>query len=241
MNRPKNHINELGLEIGYDVSDWAGAKKPGLGTLKGQYCRCEPLNLNSHSAGLFNAFEKDRDNLIWVYLPYGPFENLTSFQQWMQDRCFTGDPYFYAIIDIETECPLGVASYLRINPDAGSIEVGHINFSPGLQNTIAATEAMYLMIKNVFQLGYRRYEWKCNALNSKSRNAALRLGFTFEGISRQMQIVKGRNRDTAWYSVLDLEWPALKNAFECWLHSNNFDQNGRQRQSLSALTRALLD
>jgi RimJ/RimL family protein N-acetyltransferase len=175
-----------------------------------------------------------------VYLPYGPFENLQAYQQWMNKTCFNGDPRFYAVIDQATGLPTGVASYLSITPEAGSIEVGHINYSPSLQSTAAATEAMYLMMKNAFALGYRRYEWKCNALNRKSCNAALRLGFTYEGIFRQMMVVKGQNRDSAWYSVLDREWPSVHKAFQAWLAPENFDDSGSQRQSLSALTREAL-
>jgi len=142
---------------------------------------------------------------------------------------------FHAVIDAASGHAAGVASYLRINPAHGSIEVGHINYSPLLQNGAAATEAMYLMMRRAFELGYRRYEWKCDALNDKSRAAAQRLGFTYEGTFRQAMIVKGRNRDTAWYSVIDTEWPALKRAFEAWLDPANFDAEGRQKQRLAAL------
>ena len=147
---------------------------------------------------------------------------------------------FYAIVRQEDGSAAGVASYLRIAPDSGSIEVGHINLSPLLQRTPGATEAMYLMLKWVFEAGYRRYEWKCDALNAPSRRAALRLGLSYEGVFRQATTYKGRNRDTAWYAAIDAEWPALKAAFETWLDPANFDAPGRQRQSLSALTRPIL-
>ena len=238
---PPNPTNEFGLTIGFEINDWKGAGSPDSRILQGQYCRCEPLSLYKHSEQLFDAWQRDTENRIWVYLPYGPFETLEDCQQWMNQDCFTGDPFFYAIVDNQTGLASGVASYLRIKPDAGSIEVGHINYSPALQKTCAATEAMYLMMKNTFDMGYRRYEWKCNALNQKSCDAAKRLGFTFEGIFRQATVVKGRNRDTAWFSILDREWPAVSMAYETWLSADNFDHNNVQKQSLSALIRMTLN
>jgi RimJ/RimL family protein N-acetyltransferase len=150
------------------------------------------------------------------------------------------DPQFHAIVDRATGQAVGVASYLRIDPAAGSIEVGHINYSPLLQRTVAATETMYLMMRRAFELGYRRYEWKCNALNAPSRGAAQRLGFSYEGVFRQARVDKGRNRDTAWYAMIDTEWPALDQAFRRWLDPANFDEQGRQRTSLSELTAPVL-
>ncbi len=238
---PPNKINELGLTIGFEINNWKVAESPGSRILQGQYCRCEPLDPDRHSKELFDANRRDTESRNWVYLPYGPFENLQDYRHWMNQDCFTGDPFFYAIVDNQTGLASGVASYLRIKPNGGSIEVGHINYSPALQSTCAATEAMYLMMKNVFDMGYRRYEWKCNALNEKSCNAAKRLGFTFEGIFRQATVVKGRNRDTAWYSILDREWPAVRSAYETWLSVDNFDHNNVQRQSLSALTKLALN
>ncbi len=238
---PPNPTNELGLTVGFETSDWKSAGSPDSRILQGRYCRCEPLSLYKHSKQLFDACLQDTENRIWVYLPYGPFETLEDYQQWMNQDCFTGDPFFYAIVDNQTGLASGVASYLRIKPDTGSIEVGHINYSPALQSTCAATEAMYLMMKNAFDMGYRRYEWKCNALNQKSCDAAKRLGFTFEGIFRQATVVKGRNRDTAWFSILDREWPAVRTAYKTWLSADNFDRNNLQQQSLSALTRMALN
>lgn len=178
----------------------------------------------------------DVEGRMWTYLPYGPFDSPDGYRKWADEMARSGDPLFYAIIDRTTERALGVASYLRINPAGGSIEVGHLGFSPLLQRTPAATEAMFLMMKRAFLLGYRRYEWKCDALNSASRSAARRLGFSFEGVFRQATVVKGRNRDTAWFAVIDKEWPALKDAFLHWLHPTNFDERGRQRTRLSAMT-----
>jgi RimJ/RimL family protein N-acetyltransferase len=161
---------------------------------------------------------------------------LDTYEAWIADACLGDDPHFHAVIDNETGKAVGVASYLRINPSAGSIEVGHINYSPRLQRTIAATEAMYLMMAQVFALGYRRYEWKCNAFNRPSRDAAMRLGMSYEGVFRQALMSKGRNRDTAWYAAIDSDWPAIKQAFEAWLDKDNF-VDGVQKTSLSDLTR----
>ena len=238
-NNLKDQTNELGMTVGFKVENWVAAQLPNHEFLTGEYCRCEPLKLKTHSEGLYEAYQQDKENRNWVYMPYGPFESLESYRKWMKSACFNGDPFFYAIVDNRTDKAIGVASYLRITPEQGCIEVGHINYSPALQGTVLATEAMYLMMKNAFALGNRRYEWKCNALNEKSRNAALRLGFTFEGVFRQMMVVKGQNRDSAWYSVLDLEWPAMDRAFQQWLSRGNFDSNGVQKIALSDLTRSV--
>ena len=182
---------------------------------------------------------------MWTYLPYGPFDSLDTYRAWTEEMSRRSDPLFFAIIDRNSGHPsgrvVGLASYLRIDPAAGSIEVGHLHYSPLLQRTPAATEAMFLMMERAFNLGYRRYEWKCDALNAPSRAAAQRLGFTFEGIFRQAVVVKGRNRDTAWFSIIDAEWPALANAFRRWLDPANFDPQGKQRERLSTLTRKLAE
>ena len=202
--------------------------------------RLEPLDPASHCDDLFASFAEDAKNQIWDYLPYGPFETAADLADWTHATCAGPDPYFFAIIDQASNRAVGLASYLRINPDSGSIEVGHINFSPRLQSTIAATEAMYLMMRWAFMAGYRRYEWKCNALNVKSRRAAQRLGLSYEGVFRQATISKGRNRDTAWFAAIDAEWPPLQIAFENWLDAENFDAAGRQKRSLSELTNPVL-
>ena len=177
---------------------------------------------------------------MWTYLASGPFASLAEFRAWMDATCRGADPLFFAIMDNTTGRVTGAASYLRIQPAQGSIEVGHIIYAPRLQRTAAATEAMVLMMRQAFALGYRRYEWKCNALNAKSRAAAQRLGLSFEGFFRQAAVVKGRNRDTAWYAAVDRDWPALDAAFTRWLDPANFDEDGRQRQRLSELTAPLL-
>ena len=207
--------------------------------MEGQYCALTPLDPKAHAQALFNAFAKDVENVDWAYLPYGPFDSLPALQAWLEEIARKSDPLFYTVMDRQGKA-VGVASYLRISPANGSIEVGHIHFSPQLQRTPAATEAMYLMMKRAFALGYRRYEWKCNALNERSRRAALRLGLSYEGIFRQATVAKGRNRDTAWYATIDLEWPTLKTAFETWLDPANFDASGQQKMSLSDLTAPVL-
>ncbi|MGI9310379.1 MAG: GNAT family N-acetyltransferase [bacterium] len=223
------------LAFGEAVANWTPPPTPPRRALRGAHCRLEPLSIERHSADLFAANRRDREDRIWAYLPYGPFAELDEYRRWLADACLGDDPMFFAILDRDRRA-LGVASYLRINPAAGSIEVGHINYAPAMQRTPMATEAMHLMMRNAFELGYRRYEWKCNTLNDRSRAAATRLGFTYEGIFRQMLVVKGRNRDSAWYSVIDKEWPALDRAFQTWLAADNFDANGKQRESLSTLT-----
>ena len=227
--------NELGQPIGQLVEGWRVPPRPAHESMTGQYCRLEPLAPDRHAAELFDAMALDRENRIWTYLPYGPFKSADEYQAWMHERCSGADPLFFVIVDLTSGKAVGAAAYMRIDPTAGSIEVGHLAYSPLLQRTRAATEAMFLMMRNAFTLGYRRYEWKCNALNAPSRSAAERLGFTFEGTFRQALVVKGRNRDTAWYSIIDSEWPAIHSAFETWLAAANFDDNGRQLRRLADL------
>ncbi len=208
--------------------------------MHGRYCRIEPLDLARHARDLYDAYSHDRDGHNWTYLPYGPFATFDAYSAWVAHAVTPDDPLFHAIVDLPSGRAVGVASYLRIDPDAGSIEVGGLSFSPLLQRTPAATEAMYLMMQRAFALGYRRYEWKCDALNAPSRAAAQRLGLSYEGIFRQARVSKGRNRDTAWYATIDREWPALDRAFRQWLAPENFDADGRQRVRLSELTRPML-
>lgn len=230
----------LDLPVGEVVDNWSPRPRPARRAMRGRYCTVAPLSIDDHAADLFAANRRDRENRIWVYLPYGPFDTLDAYRHWLAGECLGDDPLFFSVIDHRTGRAAGVASYLRIKPAAGSIEVGHINYAPALQRTPAATEAMFLLMQNAFALGYRRYEWKCNALNAKSCAAAVRLGFTFDGVFRQATVAKGRNRDTAWYAVIDKEWQPLQAAFEAWLSPGNFDAAGRQRQSLSAMTAAAL-
>jgi len=220
------------LPIGFVVK-FKKAKLPSKKKLIGKYCFLEPINIRKHSKDLYKNFSLDKKNIIWTYLPYGPFKSYGSFKKWLKSFCLNKDPFFYAIYSKKHNEYCGMASYLRITPEHGSIEVGHINYSPILQNTTEGTETMYLMMKNAFEvLGNRRYEWKCNNLNSASKYAAERLGFKFEGIFRQMFIFKGRNRNTAWYSIIDKEWPNYKKKYLFYLKKSNFTKTNRQRKKL---------
>lgn len=225
--------NELGQPVGDPVPGWRAPPRPSNEPMTGRLCRVERLDPGRHAEALFDANRRDGGSRNWTYLPYGPFGTLDAYRRWLELDCLGDDPMFHAIVDGEAERAVGVASYLRIDPPHGVIEVGHINFSPLLQNRPAATEAMFLMMQRVFDLGYRRYEWKCDALNARSCAAARRLGFTYEGTFRQATLYKGRNRDTAWFSILDSEWPAMRRAFEHWLEPANFDADGRQKKRLA--------
>jgi RimJ/RimL family protein N-acetyltransferase len=229
----QDDINSLGQPVGFPLPDWKAPSLPTGESMLGRFCRVEQLNPLLHTESLHVANALDVEGKLWTYLPYGPFETLASYRAWIEEMSHRRDPLFYAIIDNATDRALGVASYLRIDPANGSIEVGHINYSPLLQRSSAATEAMFLMMEKAFALGYRRYEWKCDALNAPSRAAAQRLGFSFEGVFRQATVVKGRNRDTAWFAIIDSDWPRLRNAFQRWLHPSNFDEMGKQRERLS--------
>jgi len=236
----QQETNHLGQPVGFVVSDLQAPRLPAREPMEGRFCRLEPLDAERHAAALHAANAVDVEGRNWTYLPYGPFESQESYRDWVEQSSYSSDPLFFAIIDRAKNNPVGVASYLRIDPASGSIEVGHIHYSPLLQHAPAATEAMFLMMRQAFALGYRRYEWKCNALNAPSRAAAQRLGFSFEGVFRQASVVKGRNRDTAWYAAIDSEWPALESAYTAWLDPANFDAAGRQRLRLSALTAPVL-
>jgi RimJ/RimL family protein N-acetyltransferase len=226
---------ESASPIGSPV-DVSPATRPGRTTLQGRLVTLVPLDLVTHGDTLFEATRGEAGDQLWLYLFEGPFPNRADFEAHLRRMAASEDPLFLAITDRGSGQAVGYASYMRIEPVHRVIEVGSILYTPRLQRTPHATEAMYLMARHVFEdLGYRRYEWKCNALNAPSRKAALRLGFTFEGIFRQHMIVKGRNRDTAWFSMLDSEWPARKANFERWLDSSNFGSDGRQKTALSAL------
>ena len=230
------HRNALGQPIGPPLPGWQPRPRPPRAAMEGRFCRVEPLDPDRHAAQLFAADRLDRDGRNWTYLPVGPFARFEEYRAWMDRACLGEDPLFHAIIDSASREAVGFASYLRIEPATGVIEVGHITYSPLLQRKPAATEAMYLMMRRVFdELGYRRYEWKCDSFNAPSRAAAERLGFRFEGIFRQATVYKGRSRDTAWFSIIDGEWPALKQSFERWLAVENFDAEGRQKRRLSEL------
>lgn len=218
---------------------WTARPLPPHTPMEGRWARLEPFSVEAHAAGLHGAFAEDSGNDLWRYRDAGPFAEETAFRAFAEATMTGDDPLFFTILDQSTGAALGAASYMRITPVQGVIEVGAISFSPRLKRTRIATEAMYLMARRAFdELGYRRYEWKCDARNLPSRRAAERLGFTFEGIFRQHMMVRGENRDTAWFAMLDGEWPARKAAFEAWLDPDNFDANGRQRHRLSELQAA---
>ena len=227
--------HDQNTKLGRLVENWSEPATPVGVTLDGQFARLEPLDADQHAALLYKAYE-GQDH-VWDYLPYGPFSSAAQYHRWVREAAALEDTKFLAVYDKSRGIWGGVASYLRINPQMGSIEVGHINFSPSLQRTQTATEAIYLMIKWAFDAGYRRFEWKCNALNMASRRSAQRFGFSYEGIFRQAAVVKGRNRDTAWFAIIDSEWPALDAAFQAWFSASNFDENDQQIESLADLTR----
>ena len=209
------------------------AKFPSKKKLIGKYCYLEPVNVKKHSKDLFKNFSKDKKGIDWIYMPRGPFKNKKSLKKYLKDKNLTGNPFFYTIYSKRLKTFCGLASYLRIKPQVGTIEVGYITYGKNLQKTVEATEAMFLMMKNAFdKLGYRRYEWKCDNLNKRSRKAALRLGFKFEGIFRQATIYKNRNRDTAWYSVIDKEWKKHKKRYLTFLKKSNFTDKLKQKRKL---------
>ncbi|MEM8569986.1 MAG: GNAT family protein [Pseudomonadota bacterium] len=209
--------------------------------MRGKRVVVEPISAERHGATLFDAYSEDAVGRNWTYMPVGPFPTFDVFRAWLLEAEQSSDPMFHAILDAENGEAKGVASFLRLSPNDGVIEVGYICYAPKLQGTAASTEAMYLMMRRVFdELGYRRYEWKCDALNAPSRKAAERLGFRFEGIFRQATVYKQRNRDTAWHSILDTEWPSTKAAFEAWLDPQNFLENGGQKRSLTEIRRSTL-
>ena len=230
-------INEHGQPIGPDVPAWTPRARPDKSPLTGQYAAVVRLDPAAHGDDLFAAFATDTSAAMWTYMPNGPFTERAVFDSFIAGAQVSTDPLFYAIINTATGRAEGFASYLRIDPAVGSIEVGFIAMSPLLQKTHVATEAMYLMMAHAMDdLGYRRYEWKCDNLNAPSKRAAGRYGFTAEGVFRQATIYKGRNRDTAWFSILDSEWPAVKAGFVAWLDPANFDADGVQRAALETRT-----
>jgi RimJ/RimL family protein N-acetyltransferase len=214
--------------------DWKPRRPPQRTPLEGEAVRLEPVDTARHARDLFTASEGAA--ALWDYLAYGPFESQQAFTEWLLERARTDDPLFYAVVDRASGLARGMASYMRIAPEHGVIEIGHIWFAPVLQRTRQATEAIYLLARNAFDsLGYRRLEWKCDSLNLPSRRAAERFGFVFEGVFRQHMVVKDRNRDTAWYAMTDRDWPLRRDAFEAWLAPENFDPAWRQRRSLSEI------
>lgn len=228
------------MDSGFVVEGFTPPPSPRGVVLLGRLVRLEPLDPEVHARDLFEANSHDGGRENWDYLPYGPFDSFDDYKAWLDSVAGKDDPFFFAIIRASDNRAVGVASFLDIDCDNGNIEVGHVNYSPLLQRTKEGTEAMWLMMQWAFENGYRRYQWRCNSLNAPSRYAAQRLGLSFEGVFRQRQIVKGRNRDTAWFAAIDSEWPALQQCFERYLSDDNFDEDNKPLTSLSALTRPIL-
>jgi len=229
-------VNAFGQTIGEPLPAWTPRPLPQRTVMEGRFCRVVPLDPARHAPELHQAFA-EASPASWTYLPdyMGPHTTLAAWRTWLDSAAAASDPLWHAIVDGKSGRAAGIACYLRMDANSGSVEVGGVLFGPRLQKTPAATEAMYLMMRRVFdELGYRRYEWKCDSLNAPSRAAALRLGFTFEGVFRQHMVYRGRGRDSDWYSVLDGEWPRLKAMFEQWLKPENFDEMGKQRKGLAA-------
>jgi RimJ/RimL family protein N-acetyltransferase len=227
--------NHLGQPVGFPVPGWTPRPAPPRTPMVGRLCTVEPLGAERYAAELFEANAEDREGRNWTYYNYGPFATLDDYRRWVDGSCADTTRLFHAIVDRGSGKAVGVAAYANIQPAYGTIEVGALNFSPRLQRRPPATEAMYLMMRRVFdELGYRRYEWKCDSLNLPSRAAAARLGFRYEGLFRQAMITRGNNRDTAWFAIIDREWPALRTAFEAWLDPGNFDADGRQLRNLAS-------
>lgn len=228
-----SRCNEFGQPIGDALPDWTPRPLPPHTPMDGRWCRLEKLDPDRHAAALYAAYREAPDWRDWTYLPRGPFDTERDYTAWAREQAALSDPLHFTVL-VEGK-PLGSLAHMRIDPANGVIEVGAIMYAPALQRTPAATEAVYLMMGRAFdELGYRRHEWKCDALHAGSRRAAERYGFRFEGIFAQAVIYKGRSRDTAWYAVTDKEWPALREAFAAWLAPENFDSDGRQRRALAA-------
>ncbi|WNO09432.1 GNAT family protein [Teredinibacter sp. KSP-S5-2] len=228
-------LNEQGQPIGLPLPGFTSAQTPESKDLLGQHGQLTPLIASRHAAALFHASQEDSDGRLWTYLPFGPFADQNEFTHWLEGKVEQEGVIFFCISS-PTHTPLGFFSFSRIQPEAASIELANVYFSPQLKHSTLATEAVYLMLNYAFELGYRRCEWKCNALNQASIQAALRFGFTFEGTFRNAAVVKGRSRDTAWFSICVEEWPALKQAFLTWLSPDNFNPGGLQKVRLSQLT-----
>jgi RimJ/RimL family protein N-acetyltransferase len=235
------NTNEYKQPIGEPVNDWTPRERPARIAIDGAHCRIEPLDVERHAADLFDAYGRASDGSDWTYLFAEPFADFDAFRAYLSRAQASPDPLHYTVIDTARGKAVGTFALMRIEPVHGVIEVGNVTFSPLLKRTRISTEAQYLLMRYVFeQLGYRRYEWKCDSLNAPSRKTAQRLGFQFEGIFRQAIVYKGRNRDTAWYAIIDQDWPRVKQAFERWLADDNFDADGTQRASLETIRSGLV-
>ena len=218
---------KIGFPVKFKIAKYPTKKK-----LVGKYCVLEPVNVKKHAKDLFENFSIDKEGADWIYMPTGPYKSFSSFKKYLTTEKLSGNPFFYSIYSKKLKTYCGLASYLRITPEVGTIEVGWITYAKNLQKTVEATEAMFLMMKNAFEiLGYRRYEWKCDSLNNRSNKAALRLGFKFEGVFRQATIYKKRNRDTSWYAIIDKDWNKIKKGYQAFLKPSNF-KNSKQIKKL---------
>ena len=227
-------LNQYQQPVGEALPDWRPRPFPQRLTFEGHFCRLEPLSVD-HAAALFQAHQQAPDNRSWTWLTREPEKNEAEYRHWVESNCALRDPIHFAVIDLCTGKPVGSLALMRIDSENGVMEVGHVHFSPLLSRTPMATEAQWLLMRYAFEtLGYRRYEWKCDSLNAPSRRAALRLGFQFEGCFRQARVVKGRNRDTDWFSIIDSEWPAIDRALQNWLAIDNFNADGSQKRTLES-------
>lgn len=232
-------VNTFQQSLGPDLPGWTARERPQPGVIDGQRCRLEPLDAGRHGGDLHAAFVTAADDRDWTYLPIGPFTSEAGYRAHLEAAAASLDPLHFAVLDKASGQAVGTLALMRIDCGHGVIEVGHVIFSPRLKRTALSTEAQYLLMRHVFDgLGYRRYEWKCDHYNEASRRTAARLGFQFEGVFRQAAVYKGRSRDTAWFSIIDSEWPAIRAAFEHWLAPGNFDAMGRQRQALETVREA---
>jgi len=228
--------NQYQQPIGFPVPEWSPRPYPQRIIFEGHHCSLEPVNSKEHTAALYEAYRLAEDDRDWTYLFYERPATKEAFNVYIQNLEKSRDPLHFTVIDNHHNRPVGTVALMRIEPQHGVIEVGHVVFSPLLQQTIMSTEAHFLLMQYAIeQLGYRRYEWKCDSLNSSSRKAAQRLGFQFEGIFRQAIVYKNRSRDTAWFSIIDKDWPQIKMALERWLSPDNFDDQGKQKQRLQAI------
>lgn len=236
------HYNHFGQPIGESLPDWQPCPPPAPVTLKGRFCRLEPLDASRHGDDLCQAFlGEGQTEAFWTYLTTGPFSHPAPLLELLEKASTSRDPLHFVVIDRSNNQAVGTLALMRINPAQGCIETGQVMFSARMQRSAMASEAQFLLMQYIFDLGYRRYEWKCDSLNAPSRRAATRLGFSFEGIFRQALIYKGRSRDTAWFAMTDKDWPALQTAFTEWLAPENFNTQGEQKQRLSELTAKILN
>ncbi|WP_308460629.1 GNAT family protein [Pseudomonas sp. MAG002Y] len=238
MNREKIR-NAYQQPIGQPLAEWTERSRPSRTVKEGRYCRLEPLNAEIHASDLYEAYGHAEDGRDWTYMLSGPFTHEADYHRFAEQAAASEDPMHFAVVDLRSGRAVGTLSLMRIDPANGVMEVGHVAFSSLMKRSILSTEAHYLLMYHAFEdLGYRRYEWKCDSLNEPSRQAALRLGFQFEGVFRQALVYKGRSRDTAWFSIIDTEWPVLRNAFTGWLDPANFNEDGQQLRSLQAFQRS---